>query len=136
MTQENKMQNDELKACPHCNSKNCNESSFYPDDHIAGCRDCGAQTRSFDTAEKAIAAWNTRATANPPSVSGEVDAIKQLKEYYLPQLKFSMGGHRDFAIRHADKPDIAAAHHGAANAFETSIGCIEEALLNGGKEGE
>lgn len=63
------------------------------------------------------------------SLKAQVDGlVKALTDYYVPQLKFSMGGHRAFATEHADNKEISASHHGAANAFETAIGCIEEAL--------
>jgi len=62
--------------------------------------------------------------ATPAGVDLE-KAVLELKNYYLPQLKFKMDGHRDFAKRH---PKAADHHNGAANALEVAIGCIEEAL--------
>lgn len=64
-------------------------------------------------------------------VAREVEVVKQIKEYYLPQLKFSMKNHRESA---KSFPINESLHNGAANAFEVAIGCIEEALaLLGGK---
>lgn len=55
--------------------------------------------------------------------------VRELKKYYLPQLKFSMNQHRKFAKDCCDDDgNDKGLYNGAANAFEIAIGCIEEAL--------
>ncbi len=61
--------------------------------------------------------------------------VQALENYYIPQLKFSMKQHREFAFEHKENEISSSLHHGAANAFETAIGCIEEALSEHQKGG-
>lgn len=57
--------------------------------------------------------------------SKDSEIVKELESYYIPKLKHSMDNHRKFAYNDENNGSL---HHGAANAFEVAIGCIEEAI--------
>jgi hypothetical protein len=71
-------------------------------------------------------------------MSKEEVVVKDLIEYYLPQLKFSMKSNYDYAMSLPEDNPNRKFYLGAYNAFETCIGCIEEALevMNEEKEDE
>lgn len=57
----------ELLSCPFCGSSNVGFKDCGGPDEMAGCNNCGVQTKWHRGRAEAITAWNTRATLSQPS---------------------------------------------------------------------
>lgn len=122
------------EVCRDCRGSGIAYSEYHPlsDDHEhIRCESCDG----FGT-EQGKPMTKKPTSAERDALKSENDRLreieKELKEYYIPTLKFNMDGHRKTAMS-AEKEIVRARGHAAANAFETCIGCIEEALKGGAK---